>query len=147
MDSIQGGQYSLGSLLHFLGLFVSVQLAVYWAVSAFVCWVLYTCDRAIPAPYRVMKPWEVWLLLIPLFNVFWNFRVFPGLSHSFKAYFEAKGDSAVGDRSAKVARWLSLSGVCSLIPPLTGLAGPAYRILLVVYLLRVTELKKKVQAA
>jgi hypothetical protein len=145
MDSIQGGPYSLGALLHFLGLFVSVQLAVYWLVSAFVCWVLYVCDRSIPTPYRMMKPWEVWLLLIPLFNVFWNFRVFSRLSRSFKAYFDSTGNSTVGDCSAKVARWLSLSGVCSLIPPLTGLAGPAYLILLVVYLLRVTELRKKVK--
>ncbi len=93
------------------------------------------------APYRVMKPWEVWLLLIPFFNVFWNFRVFPGLSHSFKAYFEAKGDSAVGDRSAKVARWLSLSGV-SVSFPRCGLADtPTY--IIGGLFVEVTELEKR----
>jgi hypothetical protein len=146
MDSIHWGQYSLGSLMHFLGLFASVQLAVYWVISTFVCWVIFGCYQAIPAPYQKLKPGEVWLLLIPVFNLFWNFWVFPGLSQSFKAYFDSKGDSTVGDCSARVALWLSITGVCSFVPPLAGLSALVYLILLMVYLMRAAELKKKVKA-
>jgi hypothetical protein len=146
MDSIHWGQYSLRSLLEFLGLFVSVQLAVYWVISAFVCWIIFGCYQAIPAPYRKLKPGEVWLLLIPVFNLFWNFWVFPGLSQSFKAYFESTGDASAGNCSARIALWLSITGICSFIPPLAGLAAPAFLILLMVYLMRAMELKKKVKA-
>jgi len=93
-----------------------------------------------------MKPALVWLLMVPVFNIAWNFWVFPGLSKSFQAYFRSVPDPATGSSAIKIARWVCWCGVLSLIPFLVWLAAPAYLILLMVYLLRAIDLKRKIKA-
>jgi hypothetical protein len=61
-----------------------LMLAVVYAVLIVVCYLLYTALLALPQQHRRMDPGLVWLLLIPLFNLVWNFFVFLRVPESYQ---------------------------------------------------------------
>ena len=89
----------------------------------------------------------VWLLLIPCFNIIWNFMVFPKLGRSFRAYFESKGDSANADCGEKMGLWYSICAACGIIPCVNYVAGPASLVLLIICLIKFSDLRNKVLAS
>ena len=54
-------------------------------------WRIYDAAGAAAPVHRTMEPAMVWLLLIPVFNVFWNFKAFPAVSDSLAATLRDKG--------------------------------------------------------
>ena len=81
------------SLLAATELLASVDFAgpcVVWVVlplvQAIICWLLFDAFVRIPERYRLQEPNMVWLLMVPLFNLYWNFKVYPALAESFQAY-------------------------------------------------------------
>jgi len=144
--SIFKESHILGPFLDLIKVFLTVQFAVYLVVSFLTCWVVTDCYRKIPQEHHAMAPRLVWLLMIPVFNIVWNFWVFPKLSKSFRSYFDSVQDATVGDCAARIAHWVCLCGALSLFPPLVPLAAPAFLILLIVYLLRTMDLRGKIKA-
>jgi hypothetical protein len=114
------------------GVFFLILLAVY----LFVVYLLYTCYQRIPAQYRLMEPGQVWLMLIPLFHIVWQFFVVIRLSRSFQQYFAAKGRTDVGDCGESIGLW-------GMIFNLIGCA-PVGFILWIIYLVKVTGLKNQI---
>lgn len=109
-----------------------------------VCWLMADALRRIPERYRFQEPKMVWLLLIPLFRQYWNFKAFPALCESFQVYFYSHGVGDVEDCGESLARaycWLSL---CSLIPCLGLLPFVAAVVVLVIFLVQVDKLKKRI---
>lgn len=100
--------------------------------------------KRIPVEHRKQEPGMVWLLLIPCFNIVWNFFVFPKLSQSFKSYFDAKGRTDLGDCGESLGLTYSILAACSIIPYLGMLAGLAGLIVLIIYLVKVNELKNMI---
>lgn len=124
-----------------------IAVAVSLIVSAVICWLVSGCYEKIPEKFRAMSPGKVWLLMIPCFNLVWNFWVFPGLSKSYKAYFDSVGDTSVGDCSANIALWYCICLACCIIPILNYLAGLGSIVLLIIYLVRASDLKNKIKTA
>ncbi len=62
----------------------------------------------------------VWLLMIPCFNIVWNFFVYPALSESYTAAFESQGSNPHGDCGRTLALvyciLVAVSVVLSMIP-------------------------------
>jgi hypothetical protein len=128
-----------------LGVFViAVACLVGLAIAIYICWLMVKNYERVPAKYRTMEPGHVWFNLIPCVSLVFNFWVFPGLSKSYKAYFDSKGDTSVWDCGEKLALWYSISCVCCLIPYLGGLIGIAGLVLLIMYLIKANELKNKI---
>ena len=124
----------------------AIVVAVTLIIHIFVCWLLYTISNRIPARFRLMDPGLVWLLLIPCFYMVWNFFVYPKLSRGFKAYFESVNDATVGDCGLQIGTFYAVAVVCTLLPCVNYVAGPAAIVLLIVYLIKVNELSKKIPA-
>ena len=59
-----------------------------FAIQAVVCWLVSGCFQAIPEKHRRMEPGAVWLLMIPLFPLVWNFFVYPRLAESYRSFFD-----------------------------------------------------------
>ena len=59
-------------------------------------WLTYDAANAADPDKQTMKPGFVWLLLIPLFNYYWNFVALPAVSDSLSATARGK-DKDVGD--------------------------------------------------
>jgi hypothetical protein len=120
-------------------------LAIGLIIQAVVCWILMNCFTAVPAEHRKMEPTHVWFLMIPLFNVVWNFFVFPRLSDSFRSYFDKKPEEEVtGDCGKQLGIVYSSCIAATLIPCVNFVAGPVALVILIVYLIKANELRAKV---
>ncbi len=114
------------------------------AVHAVACWFAADALRQIPERYRFREPKVVWLLLIPLFRQYWNFKIYPEIAESFQVFFYSRGIADVDDCGESLARvycWLSL---CSLIPCAGLLAVPPALVVLVLFLIQADKLKRRV---
>jgi hypothetical protein len=121
-----------------------IVLALSIAVMAVVAYMLYLCYSRIPAPHRQMEPTKVFLLLIPCFNLVWNFYVYPGLAKSYQSYFRSVGRTDVGDCGEKLGLWFSIAMACSIVPLLNYIAGPIALVLLIIFLIKAFELRKQI---
>lgn len=126
------------------GIFVMlISLAVSIGIMALIAWLLSGHLQAIPASHRKLQPNQVWLLLIPLFNLYWNFKVFLGISDSYKSYFDSVGRTDVGDCARQMGLFFSIAACCAIIPCVNMLAGPAALVLLIIYFVKIGDLKTK----
>ena len=81
---------------------VVIGLLVGAAISAVLYYFISSWLKEVPEEDRAMTPGKVWLLLIPLFNFYWMFRVYMlDIPKSFKNYFDRQGDQLVGDCDKK----------------------------------------------
>ena len=117
-------------------------------ITIFILYLLYKLLDALPPQYRLMEPGLVWLLLIPCFNLIWNFFVYPRIARSYQNYFYAHGRTDVGDCGATLGIWFSVCHVLISIPCvnyITGIfCGPAMLVLLIIYLIKLHELKRQI---
>ena len=120
----------------------AVGLVVGLAISVVIILLITSVLNVVPQQYREIEPAMVWLLLIPLFNLIWNFFVFPKVSRSLQKYFAAQGKSEHGDCGEKIGFWYAICGTCCIIPCVNYLAGPAGLVLLIIYLVKIHGLKK-----
>ncbi len=128
------------------------QLVFYLAVFGFVCWLLQGWIARIPKEHRKVEPGQVWLLLIPLFNLYWNFRVFPPAAESFDSYFKSRNETVESPlQLAKLFCWVSVACLAAFIPCLGMIVGPiaglGSLVLLIVVLVKFSSLKDKIGAA
>jgi len=115
------------------------------AIQAFVCWLLSGWLKRVPAEHRKQEPGMVWLLMIPLFPLIWNFWVYPKIAESFDSYFASKSEAA--ESAGGMARLYCILAACSLpvgfIPILGGLFGIGVLVLWIILLVKLHGLSKK----
>lgn len=123
-------------------------LLILFAIKALILYLLFSFLRALPAEYRLMEPPMVFLLLIPCFNLVWNFFVYPQISRSYQNYFRDHGRHDVGSCGEGIGIAYGVCAVLVSIPCLnyiTGIfCGPAMLVLLIIYLAQLHGLKKQV---
>ena len=130
-DALLGGM-GLMMILAF-GCFIFL---VILAIQIFILYTLQNCLKRIPQQYRQQEPAMVWLLLIPFFNLVWNFFIWPKIAASFKAYFDAQGRTDVGDCGGSLALALCICAVCGIIPYLGACISIATLVLLILVLVK-----------
>jgi hypothetical protein len=114
------------------------------ALSIVAIVLVYADFQRIPPGFRKLDPGLVWLLLIPCFNVVWNFFVIPSLANSFKAYFDSIGDSSVGDCGRDLGYGYAACCAASVVPFVGCLTGPASLVLLILFLVKANDLKNRI---
>lgn len=128
-----------------------IGLVIGLAINAVICYFTAENFKRIPQEHRLMEPAMVWLLMIPCFNVIWNFFVFPRLSKSFEGYFQAQGIVEAGDCNYKLA--MAYCIVCAVtvflgwipcIGPIIGIGG---LVLLIIMLVQFNSLKNRIPEA
>jgi len=139
MEGLEG----LPRLTHFFFIFLYI-LLFHLALSIVVVFLVYTDFQRVPSAFRKLEPSLVWLLLIPCFNLVWNFYVFPGLADSFKAYFDSVGDSSVGNCGRDVGLGYAICTAASVIPFVGCLTGIVTLVLLILFLVKANELKNRI---
>lgn len=116
------------------------------AINALICWFVSGVLKRLPAEHQKMPPGQVWLLMIPCFSIIWNFFVFQRVPESLASYFAAQGRTDVGDCGKGIGLAYAICCACALVPFLNYLAGPATLILLILNLVKLSELKGKISA-
>jgi hypothetical protein len=134
--------------------FALVALAIKFGVLALICYFMANNFKAIPDAHRRMPPGQVWLMMIPFFNLYWIFRVFLDLADSFKSYFNSIGRMDVGDCGRQLGLWFCVCMIAALplglVPCLNVILAPmvwiASLVLLILYLVKASDLKRKIGA-
>jgi hypothetical protein len=133
-----------GGFFFLFAIAAGVLLALSIVIALVVSWILYGAFERIPRRFRRMDPGLVWLLSIPCFFFVWSFVVFPKLSRSFKGYFDSVDDPTVGDCGEQLGLFCAIATVCWWVPCVHNLAIPASIVLLIVFLIKVHELKHRI---
>ena len=113
------------------------------AVAIFILYQVFRCYEAIPVEHRLLEPWQVWLQLIPLFGLVWQFFVYPRLGRSFRSYFRSRG-TEIGDGLEQLGIWASVVSCCVIIPCVGWLFGLAHLVLLIIFLVKALDLRRRV---
>ena len=121
-----------------------VAMLVGLAIAILLLSLVFICFTRIPARHRQMEPWQVWLLLIPLFNIVWNFFVYPRLAKSFQSYFAEQGRTDVGDCGEQIGLWYAICTALCIIPCVNYIAGPAALILWIIFLVKAMSLRGQI---
>ena len=117
---------------------VAILVAIILLLSSFL--------KRVPETHRKMQPGMVWLLVIPLFNIVWNFFVYRAISESYESYFASHGRSEFGDCGKTIGLVYSICCCLCIIPFLNLLAGPAALILWIIYVIKLIGLKNQIPA-
>jgi hypothetical protein len=115
------------------------------AIQAVICWYLSTCLKAIPEEHRKQQPNMVWLMMIPLFNIVWQFFVYPKIAESYKSYFDSIGRTDVGDCGKNLALVLCILVCLGVVPYLNICTGIAALVLFILVLVKFGTLKGQIQ--
>ena len=118
-----------------------VMLVIGLVIGLAICYMLYQAAQRVPAEHRKLTPASVFLLLIPLLNVVWLFIVVIKLSESYQGYFKAQSRTDVGDCGYAIGLGWAIASVCVVVPVANMLAGPAAVILMILYLVKLSQLK------
>lgn len=129
----------------FAGIMIGLLIGI--AISVVICLLLYNAQKAVPQQHRKLEPGLIWLLLIPLFNLVWNFFVFLRISESYKSYFQSIGREDVGDAGRGIGLAYAICAACTLIPCLGLFAAVGALVLLIVYLVKIYGLKPQISAS
>jgi hypothetical protein len=119
-------------------------MVLFLGITGLICYLAGSALKAIPEEHRKMDPAMVWLLMIPCFGVIWNFFVFQRIPASFQSYFASQGRTDVGDCGKTLGLWYAIICILSAVPGVSMIAGPAALVLLILNLVKYSELKKKV---
>lgn len=135
------------ALLGFFIVFVLIILGIWLVINIAICAVHYVCLKRVPAEYRKMEPWQVWLLMIPLFNFAWNFFVYQRIPESYQAYFDANGIDGSGDCGKNLGLWYSICAIGGFVPCAGYVAAPASLVLMIIFIVKEFELRGKIPRA
>ena len=96
-----------------------------------------------PPGVRTMEPGMVWLMLIPLFHLIWQFFVVMALGQSLGNEFRRRGiplpDPLPGQ---SIGLAMCICGCCGLIPIINFIAGPAAFVLWIIYWVKIAEFSR-----
>lgn len=99
--------------------------------------------KSISPQNRKMPPGNVWLLLIPLFNLVWHFVVVIKIAASIRAEADLKNISEIPDPKPayNIGMAASILFCCNIIPGINRLTGIAGLICWIIYWVKVNDYK------
>jgi len=127
---------------------IGIVIILFTALIGIVVAVLYLLNlqnllKRISVENRVVEPGNVWLMLIPIFNLVYAFILYPKISESIKNEFLKRGLSDSGDYGKSLGTAMAVLGLCGFIPILGGLASIANLVIWIIYWVKMSEYKSK----
>ena len=105
-----------------------------------------TLEKCSPAS-RTMKPWKVWLVLIPLFGFAWHFAVVVALADSLANEFASRGIPGTEPAPGRaVGLAASACNICMFIPLLYRIAGIIGFVLWIAYWVKIARYSRVLDA-
>lgn len=130
------------------GLFVFAVIFVFClAIGVFICYQLYLSASRLPEANRKLAPASVFLLLVPLLNFVWLFIVVMKLSQGYQQYFASQQRTDVGDCGYNIGLGWAISAVCVFVPIAHLFAGLASLVFMILYLVKMSQLRAMVVPA
>jgi divalent metal cation (Fe/Co/Zn/Cd) transporter len=102
--------------------------------------------KAIAPENRKMEPGQVWLMLIPIFGNVWNFIVVNRMADSIQAQLNKAGVSVTSRPAHGVGIAMCVLFCTGWIPVVGGLGSVAGLICWIIYWVKISEFKKKIES-
>ena len=112
----------------------------------FYCLTLQKALNRVSPENRAMAPGMVWLLLIPLFNIVWQFMVVLNMAKSLGAEFKKRNLAEEADPGKSIGLTACILLCCSVIPFVGGLAGLGYLVCWIIYWVKIAGFSGKLAA-
>lgn len=125
---------------------VFIALAILLVPAIFYLITLQNTLKAISPENRKMEPGMVWLLLIPLFNIIWNFIVVNRMADSIQAELHKKGINVTERPAYNVGIAMCIISCVTWIPLLGSLASIGGLICWIIYWVKISEFKRKIES-
>jgi len=115
-----------------------VQLLLVVGASMLIVWACYAHTiqgllKKIAPENRFMEPQQVWLVLIPLFNIYWNFVIAARVSNSLTNEFFDRKIAEEEDPGRHAGVRYAVLFLLSYIPQLPGIISLTFFLLTMVY--------------
>lgn len=124
-----------------------VALFVFAGFIVVTIFYILTLSRALSkcsAAARTIQPGMLWLLLIPFFNLIWNFFVVLGMAKSLGNEFRIRGTQAAEAEPGKsIGIAMAICAVCAVIPIVGIVAGLGYFVVWIIYWVKIAEFSRK----
>lgn len=133
--------FALGAIIPI----VLILLAIFLIPTIFYIITLQKALRRCAPENQAMPPDNVWLLLIPLFNIVWRFIVVTNMAKSLAAEFRSREiivDEVEPGKSVGLA--YCILNVCSIIPILGWFASIASLICWIIYWVKIDGYSAKI---
>jgi hypothetical protein len=102
--------------------------------------------NAIRPEFRKMPPGQVWLELIPLFGMVWQFFNVINVSDSLKKEFDARGIPTAEERPAyPIGLTFCILFCCSVVPILGGLAAIGGLVCWIIFWVKIANYKAQLE--
>jgi hypothetical protein len=93
---------------------------------------------------RTMQPGMVWLLLVPLVSLIWNFLVVIAIADSLRNEFKLRNVPIEDpDPGKSIGIAMAVCGACCVIPLVNILAGLAGCVLWIVYWIKIADYSRR----
>jgi len=122
-----------------------IALAIGLIIAIFFCLTLQNLLKAIQKENRAMEPGMVWLILIPVFNIVWNFVVIINISKSIHAEYKSRNMEIEDKPLYTLGLVWAISSVCGFIPYLNYVAGIVSLISFIMYWIKANEYKNTIR--
>jgi len=107
---------------------------------------MYRAAKSLPESYRShVVPGQAFLIFIPIFGLIWVFIYTKNLSRAFQTFFRSQ-QIQTDDCGEQSGLFWGISSACSIIPCLGILAAIVSLVFMILYLVKVTECKNRVES-
>ncbi|MDA9161527.1 hypothetical protein N9O13_03955 [Crocinitomicaceae bacterium] len=112
---------ALGFLLAGGIIFILIFVLIAVVIAIFYLLNLQNLMKSIKEENREVPPSNVWLMLIPVFNLIYAFILYPKISASVKKELESRG--LEGDGSKNLGLALAITGALGIVPVVNSISG------------------------
>lgn len=125
---------------------ILIGAAIGIAIQIFFCLTLSKALQQVRPKLREMEPGQVWLLLIPLFNLYWVFVVTGKVPESLKSEFYERGMRKRGDDyGANLGKWYAICMIASIIPCVGSIIGLVGVVMWIMFWVKIAGLSKELR--
>ncbi|MHB1765682.1 MAG: hypothetical protein ACYCS1_09185 [Gammaproteobacteria bacterium] len=133
----------VGYILFFVFACILLFSAIWLIPLIFYLITMQSALQAVQPDRRSLTPGLVWLNLIPIFNLVWNFFIVSHVSHSLRREFASRGVTNVGDCGYGLGIAMSVLVVCTVVPFLGWISWIASVVLWILFWVKVADLKNQ----
>ena len=121
---------------------------IIWLIPRiFYCLTLQNTLNEVSPENRRMSPGQVWLILIPIFGLIWQFLMVGWIADSLAAEFRSRNIQVDEQRPGyNVGLTYCILFACSYVPYLGGLAGLAGLVCWIIYWVKIANYKSQLRS-
>ena len=126
--------------------FYGILFVIWIGITFLVAWLMYRAAKSLPESYRShVVPGQAFLIFIPIFGLIWVFIYTKNLSRAFQTFFRSQ-QIQTDDCGEQSGLFWGISSACSIIPCLGIFAAIVSLVFMILYLVKVTECKNRVES-